>query len=314
MIWKKPGVFDVNRVRKQVGCPDAVYSRNHGETVTAAVLDTGVALHPDLGRRIIGFRDFIHHRQAVYDDSGHGTHVCGILAGDGALSKGRFQGMAPMARLVVGKILNQNGEGCVENMLEGIDWILSVQAYYHIRILNISVGVGELRNKADKEELIKAIERAWDKGLVVIAAAGNTGPAPMSISPIGASKKVITVGCHDGGYFGKRESICENYSGRGPSEYAFKKPDIVAPGTDIVSCCHKCRKHYYAYKDAYTKKSGTSMATPIVSGAAALLLQKSPSCTNEMVKSRLIYTATDMKEPWSKQGWGMIDVNKLLEG
>ena len=136
----------------------------------------------------------------------------------------------------------------------------------------------------------------------------------MSISPIGASKKIITVGCHDGGYFGERESLCEKYSGRGPSEYAIKKPDIVAPGTDIISCCHRCRKFYYGYKDAYIKKSGTSMATPMVAGAAALLLQIYPMLTNEMVKSRLIYTATDLKEPWSKQGWGMIHVNKLLKG
>lgn len=303
----------MNRVREQIDCLEA-YQYGNKETLTAAVLDTGIAPHPDFGRRIIGFRDFIHRKQLPYDDSGHGTHVCGIMAGDGMVSGRRFAGMAPEARLVVGKVLNKSGEGSVENMLEGIDWILSMQAYYHIRVLNISIGVGKLREESDKAKLIDAVEAVWDRGIVVVAAAGNGGPEPMSISPIGVSKKVITVGCHDGGYFGQRDSLCENYSGRGPTEYAIKKPDIVAPGTDIVSCCSKVRKTYYGYKDAYIKKSGTSMATPIVSGAAALLLQKMPGLTNEMVKNKLIYTATDMKEPWSKQGWGMINVNKLLEG
>ena len=301
----------MNRVRKQIGCPDKVLVE---EPITVAVLDTGIASHPDFGRRIIGFRDFIHHKSQYYDDSGHGTHVCGILAGDGTLSKGQYRGMAPDARLIVGKILNKNGEGSVEHMLEGIEWLLSVQAYYHIRILNISIGIGQLHEEEDKKKLMNAVEKAWNRGVVVVAAAGNSGPKPMSISPLGASKKVITVGCHEGGYFGMRDSLCENYSGRGPTEFAMKKPDIVAPGTDIVACCHKCRKLYYGYKDAYVKKSGTSMATPVVSGAAALLLQKMPTLTNEMVKNKLIYTATDMKEPWSKQGWGMINVNKLLEG
>lgn len=303
----------MNRVKKQIVCPDRQYLESK-ETITVAVLDTGIAPHPDFGRRIIGFRDFINKKIHYYDDSGHGTHVCGILAGDGSLSKGKYMGIAPDVRLVVGKILDKNGEGSVENMLEGIEWILSVQAYYHIRILNISVGVGQLQEEADKQRLVEAVEKAWNKGMVVVAAAGNAGPEPMSISPIGASKKIITVGCHDGGYFGERESLCEKYSGRGPSEYAIKKPDIVAPGTDIISCCHRCRKFYYGYKDAYIKKSGTSMATPMVAGAAALLLQIYPMLTNEMVKSRLIYTATDLKEPWSKQGWGMIHVNKLLKG
>lgn len=304
----------MNRVRKQIGCPEEYQHQSGRDAITAAVLDTGIAPHPDFGRRIIGFRDFMNRRQLPYDDSGHGTHVCGIMAGDGTASRGRFAGIAPEARLVVGKVLNKNGEGAVDNMLEGIEWILSMQAYYHIRVLNISIGVGKLKEEADKEKLIRAVEKAWNKGLVVVTAAGNAGPEPMSISPIGASKQVITVGCHDGGYFGGRESLCESYSGRGPSEYAIKKPDIVAPGTDIVSCSSKVKRYYYGYRDAYVKKSGTSMATPIVSGAAVLLLQKLPELTNEMVKNKLIYTATDMKEAWTKQGWGMININKLLEG
>ena len=164
----------MNRVKKQIVCPDRQYLESK-ETITVAVLDTGIAPHPDFGRRIIGFRDFINKKIHYYDDSGHGTHVCGILAGDGSLSKGKYMGIAPDVRLVVGKILDKNGEGSVENMLEGIEWILSVQAYYHIRILNISVGVGQLQEEADKQRLVEAVEKAWNKGMVVVAAAEMLG-------------------------------------------------------------------------------------------------------------------------------------------
>lgn len=301
------------RVRKQIGC-EGVGTRYTGSGVTAAVLDTGVALHPDLNGRIVAFRDFVGGRKGPYDDSGHGTHVCGILAGDGRASDGRYRGIAPGCLLIAGKVLNSNGDGCVEHMMEGIDWILAESGRLGIRILNISVGLGQMQEEGRKRLLFERIEKAWERGIVVVAAAGNSGPMPGSISPIGASKRVITVGCHDGGYFGERESLCENYSGRGPSEYAYKKPDIVAPGTDITSCGSHCKKGLKGWQNAYVQKSGTSMATPLVAGAAALYLQKNPQADNETVKRRLVYTATDLKEPWTKQGWGMVNVGRLLSG
>ena len=162
-------------------------------------------------------------------------------------------------------------------------------------------------------ELLEKVDEAWDSGLVVVCAAGNLGPAPMSISPLGTSKKVITVGCHEGGYFPGKRSLCEDYSGRGPTPYAVKKPDVVAPGTDIISCSSTCRSTFRGYKNAYIKKSGTSMATPIVSGAAALLLQRYPQLTNEQVKRKINYSATDMNEPWTKQGWGMVNIPRLIK-
>ena len=301
------------RVRKQVGCSDELLSSCGRKGTTVALLDTGICRHPDFDNRIIAFRDFINQKDMPYDDSGHGTHVAGCLCGNGSMSGGKYKGIAPLSKLVVGKVLNEKGEGIIENMSKGIEWVLEEQKNLDIRILNVSVGMGEHADKERMGKLLHLLDEAWNCGLIVICAAGNNGPKPMSISPLGAGKQVITVGCHEGGYFGKKEHLCENYSGRGPSAYEIKKPDVVAPGTDIISCNAAFEKRGQMIRNAYIAKSGTSMATPIVSGAMALLLQKYPFYTNERAKQKLRYSTLDLNEPWSKQGWGMIRVDRLLK-
>ncbi len=301
------------RVRAQVGCSDQVIASCGDRGVTIAVLDTGVAIHPDFDNRIIAFHDFVNGNNRIYDDSGHGTHVAGCLCGSGRLSQGKYKGIAPASRLVVGKVLDENGDGQIENMAEGISWVLDNIREYDIRILNISIGMGENADKDRISRLLTLVDEAWISGLIVVCAAGNMGPAPMTISPLGSRKEVITVGCHEGGYFGPQKHLCENYSSRGPSPYAIKKPDVVAPGTDIVSCNAGIERRGRYYRQAYIAKSGTSMATPIVSGALALLLQKYPFYSNEQAKQKLLYTSRDLKEPWNKQGWGMIQIDKLLK-
>lgn len=247
----------------------------------------------------------------MYDDNGHGTHICGIISGSGKMSAGKYAGIAPCTRLVVGKVLDESGGGAAEDMLEALRWILSVRERYQIRILNISVGIGILAQK-DKERLLQEqLEKIWDSGVVVVCAAGNKGPEDGSISSIGIGKKVITVGCHDGEFCRKNPRRCETYSGRGEAAALFRKPDIVAPGTDIVSC-RVCSVRQSGGDEYYVAKSGTSMATPIVTGAIALALQRYPWLSNEEVRSRLIYTAADLGEPWNKQGWGMVNVRGLL--
>ncbi len=307
------------RVRQQIGCTDDIvdFCRrrefSQENAIRVAVLDTGIGNHPDFEGRIDAFRDFLHGIERIYDDSGHGTHVSGCIGGSGKLSGGMYKGICPFAHLIVGKVLDRNGDGNMEDMRRGIDWILENRERYRIRILNISIGIGHIEKEERMQELIRAVDEAWDQGLVVVCAAGNMGPEAMTISPLGASKKVITVGCHEGGYFAGKRSLCEDYSGRGPSPFAVKKPDVVAPGTDIVSCNVACRANFRGYKNAYIKKSGTSMATPIVAGAAALLLQKNPELSNEQVKRKINYSATDLHEPWTKQGWGMVNVSKLIK-
>ncbi len=301
------------RVRWQVGCSDELVESCGKEGITVAMLDTGVAFHPDFDHKIIDFKDFVNGKNRLYDDSGHGTHVAGCICGSGVVSNGRYKGIAPYSRLVVGKVLDYKGDGLIENMARGIEWVLERKKELDIRVLNISIGMGEKAEEERINRLLSLVERAWSEGLVVVCAAGNMGPEPMSLSPLGASRQVVTVGCHEGGYFGNRDHLCENYSGRGPSPYAMKKPDLVAPGTDIISCNAGIARRGRYYRNAYVAKSGTSMATPIVSGAAALLLQKYPIYTNEQVKQKLQYTAMDLNEPWNKQGWGMVRIDRLLK-
>jgi serine protease AprX len=149
------------------------------------------------------------------------------------------------------------------------------------------------------------VDYAWDSGMVVVAAAGNNGPRGSSITVPGVSRKVITVGCFDD----NREQIGRSmlkpdYSGQGPTEHCIVKPELVVPGTNVTSCS--------IYPGMYMRKSGTSMAAPIVSGSIALLLSKYPQFSPAEVKLRLYQCAQDLGLPSAKQGWGMLDIGQLL--
>lgn len=300
------------RVRNQVGCKDLKEIKKEN-VPTIAVLDTGITLHPDFEGRIVGYRDFINGRNSIYDDNGHGTHVCGIIAGNGSLSSGKYRGIAPFAKLFVGKVLDEKGDGTVENMIEGLKWVIEKRNEFNIRVVNISVGIGQLKNRDKEKMLINWLEKAWEEGLAVVCAAGNNGPEPDSLSPLGKSSKVITVGCHDGEYYKNLPNRCETYSARGRKCLGERKPDIVAPGTEIIACAAGCRKYLRGYRNGYSRKSGTSMATAIVSGALGLLFTVHCEYSNEHAKKKLLYSATDLGEPWHKQGYGMLNIEKLLQ-
>ena len=153
---------------------------------------------------------------------------------------------------------------------------------------------------------VKGVNAAWDDGLVVVVAAGNQGPGRQTITTPGISRKVITVGCSDdhkeGNVMGNR---MVDYSGRGPTGACICKPDVVAPGSSIISCSNEPGR--------YMIKSGTSMSTPLVSGAIALLLEKYPDMSNRDVKLRLRERCVDLGLPKNQQGWGGLDVQRLLE-
>lgn len=303
----------MNRVKRVIHATLPEVSPFTGDSVTAAILDTGFAMHPDLESRLMAFRDFCGGFSRPYDDNGHGTHVAGCLCGSGACSQGLYSGIAPKCRVVAGKVLDENGEGAVEDMIAGVRYVMETKKLYHTRILNISVGMNHIE-KEKQAELIAWLERAWSEGLFVVVAAGNNGPGDGSLSELGLSPHVIAVGCHDGKNFPDRKHACENYSGRGPSGLHLKKPDLVSPGTEVISCNAGFRKNRRgSVSNPYTAKSGSSMAVPAVSGAAALLWQKYPHFTNVQIREKILRSAKDLGEPYEKQGWGMLCVGAALK-
>lgn len=301
----------MDRVRKQLHM-DAVYQLGvTGKNVNVCVLDTGVFLHKDFENRLLKFVDFTGRgRNYCYDQNGHGTHVCGILAGSGRASKGKYQGIAPGAGLIVGKILDKRGKGQTEDLFRALEWILTYHKQYGIRIVNISIGIAEneeqrAENVAKRTLLYSYIQRFYQEGILVVTAAGNFGPAQNSLSVLGESAQTICVGCHDGNVSFAGGKKCELYSGRGPSIYSLRKPDVVAPGTEIASCSNRNAM-------GYVRKSGTSMACPIVSGLAALLIERYPSMEIGRLMAKIRNGTIDLNESWSKQGYGMIDGEKLF--
>lgn len=290
-------------------CNDTISKKILGQGVGVAVLDTGISLHPDFDNRISHFHDIIYERNMVYDDNGHGTHVSGIIGGSGKLSKGMHAGMAPMCRLIVVKVLDEKGDGEIGNVISGVRWVLKNQKQYNIRIVNISVGTLPHAASKGEEKLVEAVEELWDAGIVVVAAAGNYGPKEGTVTTPGISKKIITVGSsNDHNESGTPGGQKKNYSGRGPTKECVVKPDVIAPGSGVNSCNGK----YSRTEPPYIVKSGTSMATPIVSGAIALLLSKYPKMSNVEVKLKLRESSVDLGYSRNQQGWGLLNVRRLL--
>ncbi len=303
--------FYMRWVKQTVGywCDDIKKGKWIGKGVCIAVLDTGISRHPDLEGRTEGFRDFVGNSVKYNDDSGHGTHVAGILSGSGRVSNGLYAGMAPEAALLVGKVLDREGNGNVDNVLAGIKWLLNQKERYKVRIVNISVGTQPDLAEHQKHLFLDAVESLWDSGMVVVVSAGNYGPVQGSVAVPGSSRKVITVGVPDTEIppvQRRRKNV--NYSGRGPTGECVVKPDVFAPGTGIISCNGRYGR---PGEHPYTMKTGTSMAAPVVSGAIACLLSKYPDMTNVEVKLKLRESC--VKIPGTEAGWGMLNVERLMK-
>lgn len=282
-----------------------------GRNSVVAVLDSGVMLHPDIRDQVVMFRDFTKAgKLAPYDDCGHGTHINGILAGNGLLSNGQYKGIAPECRIINGKILNEKGEGECEAMLRALEWIIKEKESYGIRILNLSIAIYRMQDKSKLKMLCDMLEHMCDLGILVVTAAGNHGPEYGSISGIAGSNKVLTVGCHDFGYRDANGKSCEMHSGRGIPGEVIRKPDLVAPGTDITSCGYEYSKGRIRW--GYISKTGTSMSVPIVVGAAALLMEGYPDISVYMMKRKLQESTTDLHENRTKQGYGMLNLEKMF--
>ncbi|MDR1530840.1 MAG: S8 family peptidase [Clostridiales bacterium] len=311
----------MNSARKCVRAEKPQARGVSGRGVTIAILDTGAAPVDDLTKprdRIAHFQDFVNSGASPYDDNGHGTHVAGIAAGNGFVSSGKYMGIAPESDVLPIKILDASGRGNAADVLAGLQWLMDNKARYNVRVANLSVGTSEA---SARDPLVRAVEKAWDSGVVVVTAAGNLGPGAGSVTSPGISRKVITVGASDDNravqIWG---DTMRNFSGRGPTWDCVIKPDIVAPGADIVSCLAPELLSPESYKrvrgkvvsESYLRMSGTSMAAPIISGAVALLLQWRPELKPNEVKHMLKKSAVNMNYPPNQQGWGLLDIERLL--
>jgi serine protease AprX len=292
-----------------------------GTGVGVAVIDSGVApLHDDLanpvggGQRVSRFVDLVGGHPTSYDDYGHGTHVAGIIAGNGFDSGGARSGMAPRARLIVLKVLDSAGRGRISDVIAALDYVVSHKTELNIRLVNLSVATG-VYESYDSDPLTLAAKRAVTAGIVVVAAAGNNGRTRQGgtqyagVTAPGNAPWVLTVGGSSHmGTVNRADDTIAAFSSRGPSAIDYgAKPDLVAPGVGIESLSSPGSSMYLA--DApylltgtvptsylpYLSLSGTSMSAPVVSGTVALMLQANPSLTPNAIKAILQYTAQTYK-------------------
>lgn len=301
-------IMDVERIRNLLNIDLFEEIQNKKSSFSVAIMDSGIVLHPDLDSSKLVFCDFVNGLTAPYDDYGHGTHIAGIIGGNGMNRQGKYRGIYPNCSLICIKILDKNGNGSAEQMCNAMEWILKNKEKYKIRIVNISISLNQSVATEKSLQLLHLVNKMCNNGILVVAAAGNNGPSPGTISKIADLKDVIAVGCYDGEYKSKFGQNCEEYSACGPGTSSFRKPDIVAPGTDIVSCSNQ-----YSYGRFYERKSGTSMATAVVSGCVALTLTANPNITSEEMRILLRKNALDQNKPWNKQGWGMINVKGMIK-
>lgn len=194
----------MNRVRKIIHTDYAYKTGLSGKNVTVAIMDTGIVPHVDFGNRIRYFGDFCEGKTGLYDDNGHGTHVSGIVAGSGEASRKEYgmpvcHGIAPQADIVMLKVLDAKGNGNTRDVLAGMEWIAKNQQEYQIRLLNISVGMLPSAGEREQQELLSAVDDLWDRGIMVVAAAGNNGPKENSVTIPGISRKIVTIGSSDDG-------------------------------------------------------------------------------------------------------------------
>jgi serine protease AprX len=295
-----------------------------GRGVGIAVIDSGIADHKDFhsatGSRIVFSQSFVPGVTSGVDAYGHGTHVSGIIAGNGSASaagtgySSKFAGIASNANIISLRVLDKNGAGTDSQVIAAIQRAIVLKDQYNIRVINLSLGRPVFESYA-LDPLCQAVEAAWNAGIVVVVAAGNSGRdnsyGTRGFATIGApgnDPAVITVGAtRTSGTPGRADDNIASYSSKGPTLIDhIAKPDLVAPGNRIVSlivkggtldaqhpgmevaptasCTGTCNTSYF-------RLSGTSMATPLVSGAAALMLQQDPTLTPDTVKARLMKSA-----------------------
>ena len=284
------------------------YSGSTGRGIGVAVIDSGIADHAALKNRIVARANFVSTEPGVYGDPfGHGTHVAGSIGGsaDAAarVTTAYAGGSAPEVHFIDVRVLGRNGIGYTSDVIAGIDWTIANRRRYDIRVINLSLG-HPVAEPAATDPLCQAVARAVDAGLAVVVSAGNYGrtaegaPVLGGITSPGNSPFAITVGSLDvRGTLDRRDDRVAPYSSRGPTKFDFGvKPDLVAPGSSVVSS--ESNRSYISMTypqfhvagrgtNGYQRLSGTSMATGVVSGGVALLLDANRYLTPAQVKLAL---------------------------
>ena len=295
----------------EVGAPDAWRQLGvTGRGIGVAILDSGIAPHPDLAGRIVASVDFTSGASPTLvppaDPGGHGTHVAGLVAGDGTASGGAYAGIAPGANLVDVRVITSTGSTTVSTLIAGMQWVLAHRADYNIRVLNLSAGA-PVRVSYNDDPLAAAVEILVFAGITVVVSAGNAGPGTSTITTPGFDPYVITVGAiDDNGTATLADDAVASWSSQGPTAIdGLAKPDLVAPGRRIVSLRSPGSTLDLQLPDRlvagldplvpeYFRLSGTSMAAPVVTGVVALMLERTPTLSPALVKQRLVGTATPL--------------------
>lgn len=275
-----------------------------GKGVTVAFIDTGISPHLDFvvpKNRIMLFKDFVNFNPKPYDDNGHGTFVASVAVGGGTCSAKKYSGVAPKANIISLKTLDKNGETGAFTILEAMQWIHENHKKYNIKVVCMSFGSQPL---SSSDPLTKGAETLWDDGIVVVAAAGNSGPDSETIKSPGVSSKIITVGAMDdnrqGDSFDKSLFKVADFSSRGPA-FNFYKPDLLASGVNLT-CCSNSQQSFY------TQMSGTSVATPLIAGLSALIVEKFPNIRPVEVKSLILNCCTPLSSNRNAEGFGYFKV------
>jgi subtilisin family serine protease len=307
-----------------------------GQGVTVAVVDSGVSDHMDLHQNATSPSEALNSNSRVIqnlvfgnltspsDEYVHGSHVAGIIGGNGVASNGKYKGIAPGVNLINIRVSNNQGLTYTSDLLAGLQWIFTNKDVYNIRVVNLSIN-STMPESYLQSPLDAAVEILWFNGIVVVVAAGNNGTAdgPSTVYPPANDPFVITVGAQeDLGTVSMSDDSVAAFSAYSTTADGFAKPDLIAPGRNLISLLASTNATGYTghikhrVDASYFRMSGTSMAAPVVTGVIALLLQDEPGLNPDQVKYRLMATANQSWTGYNlaKAGAGTVDAYAAVSG